>query len=150
VVLLGTACAEGSLPTEATRAPEVAVADAGVTYRAVSVVSSVSPLVVRTEISATNASAKSIEIRVASHCMVLLRVWNNAPYEGKPVWDQTDEARACTTLVRPVVLAPGESRVFAGEARPPLAKGRYFLSALLRKEGGGIEVATGNASIDVP
>jgi hypothetical protein len=96
----------------------------------------------------TNERSTAVDLRVASHCAVLIRAWRSADYSGRPAWDQTAETRACSTLTRTIRLAPGEARVFAGEARPDLERGRYFLSVVLRREHRTIEVAAGH--VDIP
>jgi hypothetical protein len=151
VLLLLCACEEPDSPAAVAPAPQPVAADErGITYRATSVMITASPVQFRTTFIAVNAAQQAIELQVASHCMVQLRVWDNPRYEGRPIWDQADSDGACTTLHRTILLAPGETRVFEGDARPRLAAGRYFLSARLRRAGRVIEVATGNAEITTP
>lgn len=126
--------------------PEAEVRDeAGLSYRAVASRSADGAL--RAEVTVANGRATPIDLRVASHCTVLIRAWRTADYTTRPVWDQAAESKACSTLTRTVRLDPGETRVFEGEARPVLERGRYFLSVVLRGER-PIEVAAGY--VDIP
>jgi hypothetical protein len=145
-LLFPLSCGDGPVALERP-APRV-VTVGGVSYAASAQVVARSPLVVRTEVRATNTSPGPVELRVASHCAVLLRVYDNAAYAGRPVWDGTRYVRSCTTLLRPIVLAAGETRAFAAESRPLLERGRYFFLAILRQADRDIEMAAGDSYVD--
>ncbi len=147
LLALAAACAEPVAPPEEAQ-PEPVVARAGVRYVATAMIASHSPLVVHTEVRLTNTTAADVEIRVASHCAVLLRVYDNARFSGRAAWDGTTDARTCTTLVRPIRIGPGETRVFAADARPDLARGRYWFVAVLRQADRDVHLAAGQADVD--
>jgi len=149
-LLLGllSACADAPVAPIDEPAPEPVVAVRGLRYTASATVTSRAPLVITTEVRLTNTTAGAVEVRIASHCAVLLRVYDNAEFRGRAVWDGGADAQSCTTLVRPVTVGAGETRVFATDARPVLTRGRYFFVAVLRQADRDVQLAAGHADVD--
>ncbi|MCI0433605.1 MAG: hypothetical protein L0271_08140 [Gemmatimonadetes bacterium] len=148
LMLALTGCDEAPVEPTTPAPPTPVVAREGLRYTASVTIASQRPLIVHTEVRVTNTTNSSVGLRIASHCAVLLRVYDNDGYLGRAVWDGAADAGACTTLVRPVSFGPGETRVFAADARPVLGRGRYFFVAVLRQADRDVQLAAGHADVD--
>jgi len=94
-----------------------------------------------------------VEIRFPDGCVVLLRAYRSEDRSGQPAWDPMRGSLFCTMILVEFTLSPGESREFQATASAPeilgdsLPAGRYFFTALLRPNGGTVEVPAGQADL---
>jgi hypothetical protein len=102
---------------------------------------------VHARVTALNAGPRPVELRVAAHCPVAIRLYLAPDYGSAPAFDDLGRARSCSPLVRHVRLGPDESAVWESVARPVVRPGRYYVSAVLRLETRYIEVTAGHVEL---
>lgn len=110
------------------------------------------PVQLATTVTASNVGSRPAALEFPDGCPVLLRAYRTADRSGRPAWDQANET-FCTMAIQQFTINPGESRRFTTrtDAREilgdSLPNGRYYLTAVLRKSGGPLELTAGEADL---
>lgn len=135
----------GGMSAQAVRTPN------GLEYRADTRILESFPVQLHTTVSITNTTAAPVSFTLPDGCTVLLRAYRSAD-ATTPAFDQLKVA-ICTLALMEATLAPGETSRFEGrtDAREilgdSLPAGRYWLRAIVRPDGGLVEVESGVADL---
>ncbi|HEU5208775.1 MAG TPA: BsuPI-related putative proteinase inhibitor [Longimicrobiales bacterium] len=153
VLSLLVGCTSSGDPQEPADAALLVRAD-GVEYSADTAVMESFPVQLRTTVTATNRSSRTIDLTFPDGCVVLLRVYRDEA-RTELAWDQAEHV-GCTMALVEWSLAPGASRQAtvqtdaAAILGTTLPDGRYWLAAVLRPEGRSVEVPAGPVDLAVP
>jgi hypothetical protein len=151
VVLLAalSACARGEESPAPPAHPAEEITVESIEYRASATVSAGT---LRVEARLRNVGEDPREVTFPDGCIVLIRLYDGERGAGTPAWDQREHV-FCTMALQMVTLAPGETRDYATTAEvreilgdaPP---GEYGVTALLRPDGGEVEIPAGMVRLE--
>lgn len=109
------------------------------------------PVQLHTTVSITNTTTAPVSITMPDGCTVLLRAYRSAT-ATTPAFDQLKVA-ICTMALMEATLAPGETSRFEGRTDAgeilgdSLPNGKYWLRAVVRPDGGLVEVGVGEVEL---
>jgi hypothetical protein len=124
----------------------------GLTYRAETAVLESFPVQLATTVKVQNTTRQPITLTFPDGCPVLLRAYRTSDRVGAPAWDQARET-ICTMAIQEFEIKAGDTlelhrRASAAEILgDSLPNGRYWLTAVVRRMGGPIELAAGEVEL---
>lgn len=158
LLVMIAACSRPEYPAQPVQ-PESPTAHQGTTmtegdlhYVAETAIRESFPVQLATTVTAANIGRRPAAIEFTDGCPVLLRAYRTPDRTGAPAWDQAHDT-FCTMAIQNFTINPGESRRFTTQADAreilgdSLPNGRYYLTAVLRKSGGALELAAGEAGL---
>ena len=152
-ILVGLGCGREATPPHAPAGGAAVVRD-GLEYRAETAVMESFPVQLATTVTITNRGASLVRLTLPDGCAVLLRAYRSADARA-PAYDALHNV-VCTLALQEVTIPPGERQQLAArsDAREilgdSLPDGTYHLRALVRPNGGEVEVPAGTVPLAVP
>lgn len=154
-LILAAACSrteQGPDPLSPTPQLGAVVNEGDLRYVAETAIMESYPVQLATMVTVENVGSRPAVVELANGCPVFLRVYRDRERTGRPAWDQAHQV-FCTMAIQIVEIGPGESREFRTRSDAAqilgdsLPNGRYYLSAMVNKVGGGIELEAGEADL---
>jgi hypothetical protein len=158
--LLALACSGGASPPErpGRDGAEPGAADVviheGLEYRATTAVMESFPVQLATTVTVTNRGAETVSLILPDGCAVLLRAYRDGA-ATTPAYDAGGNT-ICTAALQEFTIQPNATQQLQGrsDAREilgdSLPDGSYQLRALVRPNGGQVEVPAGRVELAVP
>lgn len=152
-VLIAAGCARETTTPDGPGGGAAVVHD-DVEYRAETAVMESFPVQLATTVTLTNRGTTPVTLTLPDGCAVLLRAYRSEN-ATTPAYDAQRNV-ACTLALQEVTLPPGDREQFStrSDAREilgdSLPDGTYHLRALVRPNGGVVEVPAGVVQLAVP
>lgn len=151
--ILLAGCAREATPPAAD-GPDAALLHGGLEYTADTRVMESFPVQLATTVTIANRGSAPVTLTLPDGCAVLLRAFRSAT-GTVPAYDALHNV-VCTLALQEVTIPPGGREQFStrSDAREilgdSLSDGTYWLRALVRPNGGEVEVPAGEVQLAVP